>query len=128
VGEGRQQRFGQRSGAGLRLALSKNVQTDKSQATGLPLASKQTQCARLGCQNLEPTCAHALGFPICPLPEAKGEDAYGACLVEWFAEEAKRIKGVTLPQFDRSLQVTCPLLQNLPSSLSRQVFLIGQHG
>jgi len=37
-----------------------------------------------------------------PLPEAKGEIAYGASFVEWFAEEAKRINGETLPQFDNN--------------------------
>lgn len=33
-----------------------------------------------------------------PLAEAKGEIAYGANYVEWFAEEAKRIYGDTIPQ------------------------------
>ena len=37
-----------------------------------------------------------------PFPEAKGEIAYGASFVEWFAEEAKRINGETLPQFDNN--------------------------
>lgn len=37
-----------------------------------------------------------------PLPEAKGEIAYGASFVEWYAEEAKRINGETLPQFDNN--------------------------
>jgi succinate-semialdehyde dehydrogenase/glutarate-semialdehyde dehydrogenase len=37
-----------------------------------------------------------------PLPEAKGEVAYGASFVEWFAEESKRINGETLPQFDNN--------------------------
>ena len=37
-----------------------------------------------------------------PLPEAKGEVAYGASFVEWFAEEAKRVNGETLPQFDNT--------------------------
>lgn len=32
-----------------------------------------------------------------PLPEAKGEIAYAASFVEWFAEEAKRVNGETLP-------------------------------
>ncbi len=32
-----------------------------------------------------------------PLAEAKGEIAYGASYIEWFAEEAKRIYGVTIP-------------------------------
>ena len=37
-----------------------------------------------------------------PLAEAMGEVAYGASFVEWFAEEAKRINGETLPQFDNN--------------------------
>ncbi len=32
-----------------------------------------------------------------PLAEARGEIAYGASFVEWFAEEAKRIYGETIP-------------------------------
>ncbi|MDD5295283.1 MAG: NADP-dependent succinate-semialdehyde dehydrogenase [Rhodocyclaceae bacterium] len=32
-----------------------------------------------------------------PLSEAKGEVAYGASFVEWFAEEAKRVYGDTIP-------------------------------
>jgi len=37
-----------------------------------------------------------------PLAEATGEIAYGASFVEWFAEEAKRVNGETLPQFDNN--------------------------
>ena len=37
-----------------------------------------------------------------PLAEAKGEVAYGASFVEWYAEEAKRVNGETLPQFDNN--------------------------
>ena len=37
-----------------------------------------------------------------PYPEAKGEIAYGASFVEWYAEEAKRVNGETLPQFDNN--------------------------
>jgi succinate-semialdehyde dehydrogenase/glutarate-semialdehyde dehydrogenase len=33
-----------------------------------------------------------------PLPEAKGEIAYGASFIEWFAEEGKRIYGDVIPQ------------------------------
>jgi len=40
-----------------------------------------------------------------PFPEAKGEVAYGASFVEWFAEEAKRVNGETLPQFDNNLRL-----------------------
>jgi len=35
-----------------------------------------------------------------PLAEAKGEVVYGASFVEWFAEEAKRIYGETVPTTD----------------------------
>ena len=35
-----------------------------------------------------------------PLAEAKGEVSYGASFVEWFAEEAKRIYGETIPTTD----------------------------
>ena len=37
-----------------------------------------------------------------PFAEARGEIAYGASFVEWFAEEAKRVNGETLPQFDNN--------------------------
>ena len=42
-----------------------------------------------------------------PLPEAKGEIAYGASFVEWFGEEAKRVYGETIPghQADKRLTV-----------------------
>jgi succinate-semialdehyde dehydrogenase / glutarate-semialdehyde dehydrogenase len=35
-----------------------------------------------------------------PFAEAKGEVAYGASFVEWFAEEAKRVNGEMLPPVD----------------------------
>ncbi|MEM0937501.1 MAG: NAD-dependent succinate-semialdehyde dehydrogenase [Pseudomonadota bacterium] len=42
-----------------------------------------------------------------PLAEAKGEVLYGASFVEWFAEEAKRIYGETIPGHapDKRIQV-----------------------
>ncbi|MEM1346692.1 MAG: NAD-dependent succinate-semialdehyde dehydrogenase [Pseudomonadota bacterium] len=42
-----------------------------------------------------------------PLAEARGEIAYGASFIEWFAEEAKRIYGETIPghQADKRLVV-----------------------
>lgn len=43
-----------------------------------------------------------------PLAEAKGEIAYGAAFLEWFAEEAKRVYGDTIPgpADDRRIIVT----------------------
>ncbi|MCL4801182.1 MAG: NADP-dependent succinate-semialdehyde dehydrogenase, partial [Burkholderiales bacterium] len=42
-----------------------------------------------------------------PLAEAKGEIAYGASFIEWFAEEAKRVYGDTIPghQADKRIVV-----------------------
>jgi len=42
-----------------------------------------------------------------PLPESRGEIAYGASFVEWFAEEGKRVYGdvIPTPQADRRLLV-----------------------
>ncbi|MFZ5548029.1 MAG: NAD-dependent succinate-semialdehyde dehydrogenase [Pseudomonadota bacterium] len=37
-----------------------------------------------------------------PLAEAKGEVVYGASFLEWFAEEAKRIYGETIPTTDNN--------------------------
>ncbi|MFT7057926.1 MAG: succinate-semialdehyde dehydrogenase/glutarate-semialdehyde dehydrogenase [Pseudorhodobacter sp.] len=41
-----------------------------------------------------------------PLAEAKGEVAYGASFVEWFAEEAKRVYGETIPGHMRDKRIT----------------------
>ncbi len=40
-----------------------------------------------------------------PLEEAKGEIKYGASFVEWFAEEAKRIYGDTIPGHQRDKRI-----------------------
>ncbi|MFN3971362.1 MAG: NAD-dependent succinate-semialdehyde dehydrogenase [Gemmobacter sp.] len=41
-----------------------------------------------------------------PLAEARGEVAYGASFIEWFAEEAKRIYGETIPGHMRDKRIT----------------------
>lgn len=40
-----------------------------------------------------------------PLPEAKGEVAYGASYLEWYAEEGKRIYGDTVPSLNSDQRV-----------------------
>jgi succinate-semialdehyde dehydrogenase/glutarate-semialdehyde dehydrogenase len=42
-----------------------------------------------------------------PLAEAKGEIAYGASYIEWFAEEAKRIYGDTIAAPDSDKRIVC---------------------
>ncbi|MGK0410967.1 MAG: succinate-semialdehyde dehydrogenase/glutarate-semialdehyde dehydrogenase, partial [Shewanella psychromarinicola] len=41
-----------------------------------------------------------------PLAEAKGEVGYAASFIEWFAEEAKRIYGVTIPGHQADKRIT----------------------
>ncbi|MCL4150135.1 UNVERIFIED_CONTAM: hypothetical protein GTU68_067151 [Idotea baltica] len=41
-----------------------------------------------------------------PMTESRGEVAYGASFVEWFAEEAKRIYGETIPGHQPNLRLT----------------------
>lgn len=41
-----------------------------------------------------------------PLAEAKGEIAYGASYIEWFAEEAKRVYGDTIPAARADQRIT----------------------
>ncbi|MFT4011854.1 MAG: NAD-dependent succinate-semialdehyde dehydrogenase [Paracoccus sp. (in: a-proteobacteria)] len=41
-----------------------------------------------------------------PLAEAKGEISYGAAYIEWFAEEAKRIYGETIPGHQRDKRIS----------------------
>ncbi|MDH3387345.1 MAG: NAD-dependent succinate-semialdehyde dehydrogenase [Gammaproteobacteria bacterium] len=42
-----------------------------------------------------------------PLAEARGEIAYGANYIEWFAEEAKRIYGDTIPPPSNDKRIVC---------------------
>ena len=41
-----------------------------------------------------------------PFPEARGEVLYGASFIEWFAEEAKRVYGETIPGHLRDKRIT----------------------
>ncbi|WP_241648421.1 NAD-dependent succinate-semialdehyde dehydrogenase [Paenirhodobacter populi] len=40
-----------------------------------------------------------------PLPEAIGEIGYGASFIEWFAEEARRVNGETIPGHQRDKRI-----------------------
>jgi succinate-semialdehyde dehydrogenase/glutarate-semialdehyde dehydrogenase len=42
-----------------------------------------------------------------PLAESRGEIAYGASYIEWFAEEGKRIYGDTIPQPSNDKRIVC---------------------
>ena len=49
-------------------------------------------------QNTEPLAQLLTAEQGKSLTEAKGEVAYGASFIEWFAEEAKRVYGDTIPE------------------------------
>ena len=40
-----------------------------------------------------------------PIAESRGEIAYGAAFIEWFAEEGKRVYGDTIPQHQRDKRI-----------------------
>ena len=68
------------------------------------LARQDGQGAPPSCSALAPAAAkHRRSGPILtaeqgkPLAEARGEVTYGGSFVEWFAEEAKRVNGETIP-------------------------------
>ena len=42
-----------------------------------------------------------------PLAESRGEIAYGASYIEWFAEEGKRVYGDTIPQPSNDKRIIC---------------------
>jgi succinate-semialdehyde dehydrogenase/glutarate-semialdehyde dehydrogenase len=42
-----------------------------------------------------------------PLAEARGEIAYGASYIEWFAEEGKRVYGDTIPHSTNDKRLVC---------------------
>ena len=42
-----------------------------------------------------------------PLAESRGEIAYGASYIEWFAEEGKRVYGDTIPQPSNDKRIVC---------------------
>jgi succinate-semialdehyde dehydrogenase / glutarate-semialdehyde dehydrogenase len=53
-----------------------------------------------------------------PLAEAKGEIAYGASFVEWFAEEAKRVYGDVIPQHQADKRI---LVMKQPIGVSAMI-------
>ena len=52
-----------------------------------------------------------------PLAEAKGEVTYGASFIEWFAEEARRVYGETIPTTDNNKRY---LASSKPSASARR--------
>ena len=56
-----------------------------------------------------------------PLPEAKGEILYGAAFIEWFAEEAKRVYGETIPrEHGRAAGCSCSSSRSASAPRSRR--------
>ena len=54
-----------------------------------------------------------------PLAESRGEIAYAASFIEWFAEEAKRVYGDTIPQHVTAAASSCSRSRSASSPRSR---------
>jgi succinate-semialdehyde dehydrogenase/glutarate-semialdehyde dehydrogenase len=87
-------------------AAVEQVLGNLAQPARLPSWQTQHYCCRISLpESLTP---EALSISIMtaeqgkPLAEAKGEVAYGASFVEWFAEEGRRIYGETIPSTDQN--------------------------
>ena len=53
-----------------------------------------------------------------PLRGARGEIAYGASFIEWFAEEAKRAYGETIPAHARDKRITSSNSRSVSSAIT----------
>ena len=88
------------------IATAEAAQKDWAQWTGKERAAVLRKWFDLMMEN-----QHDLGVILTaeqgkPLAEARGEIAYGASFVEFFAEEAKRIYGETIPGHQRDKRIT----------------------
>ncbi len=96
-----------RSGAALAIEAAYEAQKDWASWTGKERAEVLRRWYELMMQHQDDLATIMTAEQGKPLAEAKGEVAYGASFVEFFAEEAKRIYGETIPghQRDKRLMV-----------------------
>ena len=87
------------------IAAADAAQRDWAQATGKERAAVLRRWHDLVQANAEDLAVILTAEMGKPLPEARGEIAYGAGYIEWFAEEAKRIYGDTIPGHHRDKRI-----------------------
>jgi len=79
------------------IAAAKTAQIEWAKRTGKDRAAVLRRWFELMMAHQEDLAVILTAEQGKPLAEARGEIAYGASFVEWFAEEAKRIYGETIP-------------------------------
>ncbi len=88
------------------IAAAETAQKDWAQWTGKERAAVLRRWFDLMVANAEDLATILTAEQGKPLAEAKGEIAYGASFIEFFAEEAKRIYGETIPGHQRDKRIT----------------------
>jgi succinate-semialdehyde dehydrogenase/glutarate-semialdehyde dehydrogenase len=87
------------------IAAADSAQRAWAQATGKERSAVLRKWFDLVTANLDDLAAILTAEMGKPLAEAKGEIAYGASYIEWFAEEAKRVYGDTIPGHQRDKRI-----------------------
>ena len=87
------------------IAAADTAQRDWAQATGKERAAVLRRWYELIQANLEDLAVILTAEMGKPLPEARGEIAYGASFMEWFGEEAKRVYGDIIPGHQRDKRI-----------------------
>ncbi|KIC20340.1 NAD-dependent succinate-semialdehyde dehydrogenase [Leisingera sp. ANG-Vp] len=87
------------------IAAAQVAQKDWAQRTGKERAAVLRKWFDLMVAHADDLAAILTAEMGKPLAEAKGEIMYGASFIEWFAEEAKRIYGDTIPGHQRDKRI-----------------------
>ena len=88
------------------IASAEKAQKDWASHTGKERAAILRRWFDLMVENTDDLATILTAEQGKPLAEAKGEIAYGAAFIEFFAEEAKRIYGETIPGHQRDKRIT----------------------
>ncbi|KIC12040.1 succinate-semialdehyde dehydrogenase [Leisingera sp. ANG-M1] len=87
------------------ISAAQVAQKDWAQRTGKERAAVLRKWFDLMMANADDLAAILTAEMGKPLAEARGEIMYGASFIEWFAEEAKRIYGDTIPGHQRDKRI-----------------------
>ena len=88
------------------IAAAETAQKDWASWTGKERAAVLRKWFDLMVENAEDLGTILTAEQGKPQAEAKGEILYGASFIEWFAEEAKRVYGETIPGHQRDKRIT----------------------
>ncbi len=88
------------------IAAAEKAQKDWASWTGKERAAVLRKWFDLMVENAEDLGTILTAEQGKPQAEAKGEVLYGASFIEWFAEEAKRVYGETIPGHQRDKRIT----------------------